>query len=67
MVLDGKYVVEIQRINHASYLCLFEIGGRLLHVEPTNVALGAMFGPDVSDVAKWEERAADIVDGWRTE
>lgn len=65
MVLDGKYVVEIQRINHANYLCLFEIEGRFLHVEPTNVAFGAMFGPDVSDVAKWEERALEIVDGWR--
>jgi hypothetical protein len=64
-VLDGKYVVEIQRINHRNYLCLFEIGGRLLHVEPTNVAFGAMFGPDVGDVAKWEERAVEIVDGWR--
>jgi hypothetical protein len=64
-ILDGKYVVEIQRINHGSHLCLFEIEGRLLHVEPTNVAFGAMFGPDVSDVAKWERRAAEIVDGWR--
>ncbi|MDO8587595.1 MAG: hypothetical protein Q7T82_11205 [Armatimonadota bacterium] len=35
-ILDGKYVVEIQRINHTSYLCLFEIEGRFLHVEPTN-------------------------------
>jgi hypothetical protein len=64
-ILDGKYVVEIQRINHRSYLCLFEIGGRFLHVEPTNVAFGAMFGPDVADVAQWEERAAAIVDGWQ--
>lgn len=64
-VLDGKFVVEIQRINHRNYLCLFEIGGRVLHVEPTNVAFGAMFGPDVGDVAKWEERAVEIVDGWR--
>jgi hypothetical protein len=65
MVLDGKYAVEIQRIHHGSYLCLFEVGGRFLHGEPTNVAFGAMFGPDVSDVAKWEERAVKIVDGWR--
>ncbi len=64
-ILDEKYVVEIQRINHRNYLCLFEIGGRVLHLEATNVAFGAMFGPDVGDVAQWEERAVKIVDGWR--
>jgi len=64
-VLDGKFVVEVQRINQRSYLCLFEVGGKFLHVEPTNVAYGAVFGPDVADVDEWSRRAEEIVDGWR--
>ncbi len=64
-VLDGKYVVEVQRINQRSYLCLFEVGGRFLHAERTNVAYGAMFGPDAADVDEWSRRAVEIGDGWR--
>lgn len=63
-VLDKRHVVEIQRINHRSYLCLFDLDGKFRHVEQTNVAFGAMFGPDVGDVEAWQERAAKIVDSW---
>jgi hypothetical protein len=60
-VLDQKYVVEVQRILHRDFLCIFKIGGKFLFSEPTNVAYGAMFGPDVGDVAMWQERALQIV------
>ena len=66
-VIDQRHIVEVQRINHRSYLCLFDLDGKFRHVEKTNVAYGAAFGPDVGDVAAWQERAAAIVDGWRGE
>jgi hypothetical protein len=66
-VLDERHVVEIQRINHRSYLCLFDLDGKFRHAEETNVAFGAMFGPDVGDLEAWQERAVKIVDSWNAE
>jgi hypothetical protein len=65
-VLDKQYVVEVQRINHRSYLCLFDLTGKCLFFEKTNVAYGAMFGRDIGDVAIWQDRATAIVDGWKS-
>jgi hypothetical protein len=62
-VLDKKYLVEVQRIHGRNFLCLFDLGNRqCVHFERTNVAFGAMFGPDAGDVAQWQERAMQIVD-----
>lgn len=63
-VLDGKYIVEIQRRFRRNFLCIFGLDGEFLQSEVSTVAYGAMFGPDVGDVAMWEERAQAIVDGW---
>jgi len=64
-VLDKRQIVEVQRIHHRNYLCLFDLDGAFRHAEETNVAFGAMFGPDAGDVAMWQVRAMEIVDGWR--
>ena len=64
-VLDKRHVVEVQRLNQRNYLCLFDLDGKFRHVEETNVAFGATFGPDIGDIAMWQERATAIVDGWR--
>jgi hypothetical protein len=64
-VLDGKFIVEVQRRNKGALLCLFGLDGKCLHVEPTSLSYGALFGPDVSDVAGWESRAQRVVDGWQ--
>ncbi len=61
-VLDHKYIVEVQEIIHLDMLCIFDDSGKCLHAEPTNVAYGATFGPDIGDVAQWEERATAIID-----
>jgi hypothetical protein len=66
-VLDGKYVVEIQRRFHRSFLCLFGLDGKFLHAEKSIVSYGAMFGPDAGDVAQWEQRAQELVDNWKAE
>lgn len=49
-VLDKRHIVEVQRINHRNYRCLFDLDGKFRHVEETNVAYGATFGPDVGDL-----------------
>jgi hypothetical protein len=63
-VLDGKFIIEVQRRNQGAFLCLFGLDGKCLHVEPTDLSYGAVFGPDVCDVAGWQDRAQQIVDSW---
>lgn len=36
--------------------------GRILHEEAVRLAYGAPFGPDMSDVARWQEIAIEVVD-----
>lgn len=63
-VLNGKFIIEVQRRNQGAFLCLFGLDGKCLHVEPTDLSFGAVFGPDISDVAGWQDRAQQIVDSW---
>jgi hypothetical protein len=65
--LDDRYLVEVQYAEDNSYqgtLAIFDHlnGDRLVHSEPTGIAYGARFGPDIDDVATWHERAAEVVD-----
>jgi hypothetical protein len=55
----------VQRRNQGAIFCVFGLDGRCLHVEPTSLSYGALFGPDVSDVAGWQDRAQQVVDGWQ--
>lgn len=59
---DDGFVVEVQRIYQRYYLCLFDVAGACVHYEPTTAAYGAVFGPDVGDVASWSERAERILE-----
>ena len=40
-----------------------ETGEVLLH-EDVSLMYGAKFGPDVSDVASWQERSVGVIDEW---
>jgi len=64
-VLDGKFNVEVQRRHQGAIFCVFGLDGKCLHVEPTSPSYGAAFGPEVSDVADWQDRAQQVVDGWQ--
>jgi hypothetical protein len=64
-VLDGKFIIEVQRRNQGAIHCVFGLDGKCLHVEPTDLSFGAVFGPDISDVAGWQDRAQQIVDSWQ--
>lgn len=66
-ILDQQYIVEVQCIHGRNFLCVFDLATKkCLRFEETEVAFGAMFGPDVGDVAQWQERAKQIVDSIRS-
>lgn len=54
VVRTGNYEanLEIYRVSDES----------LVHSEPVGLMFQAMFGPDVADVASWQERAIEVID-----
>lgn len=68
-VLDGRYRVSVARV--APYRGHLEVvdnqTGTKLHEEEVGLSYDAMFGPDLSDVARWQETAVDVVDASRSD
>jgi hypothetical protein len=63
--LDGRWQIEVHRIDdYNGTLCIFDHANQdnLRHSEPVGLAFGAIFGPDVDDVAFWQDKAIDVVD-----
>lgn len=63
--LDERYLVEVVRINlERATLFIFDHKdqNRLLHQEDTLLSFGAVFGPDINDVKRWEDRVIEVVD-----
>jgi hypothetical protein len=61
--LDGKYTVTVT--GEAPYrggLTITE-GEEVLYRESVRLMYNAQFGPDVDDVALWQEMAARFIDG----
>lgn len=66
--LDGRYLIEVVRDeadpDYRAHLRVFdaqhELACRL--DEAVGLAYGARFGPDVDDVATWQERVLKLVD-----
>lgn len=63
--VSETYRAEIQRHFHRAFFCVFDSSGKLLFREETDVSFGATFGPDVGDTAYWEQRALEIISGFR--
>ncbi len=61
--LDGKYVLTITRIDDYLGELTISEGDQLLHREVVGLSYGAIFGPDVADVAEWQRIAVEFVDG----
>jgi hypothetical protein len=63
--LDGKYLIEVNRTGDG-YSGTFTIKDmktkEVLHTESVTISYGARFGPDVMDVADWEERGCSWAD-----
>jgi hypothetical protein len=63
--LDRKYTIAVTRtaLYHGE-LTIAE-GATLLHRRPVFLAFDALFGPDLTDVAKWQDIALAFVDNLR--
>jgi len=67
-VLDERYLVEVVRVSGSDDRALLRVfdsanEDRQLMREEILLAAGARFGPDIADVAAWQEAAMTLVDG----
>jgi hypothetical protein len=61
--LDRRYTITVHwRGPYRGELSIRD-GATILHREPVGLMYGAIFGPDVEDVATWKEMAVRFVDG----
>lgn len=68
--LDGRYQVEVQRDRasadplYRGRLCVFDHDQAMKPIldEPVALSYGARFGPDITDIAAWQERVLALVD-----
>lgn len=63
--LDDRYDCQVQRINEAhGHLTVTDTTDqKILLQQEVTLSYGARFGPDMDDVADWEERCVQAVDG----
>ncbi len=64
--LDGKYEVTVTRTGDYHGELTISEGGQVLHSESVGLSCGAIFGPDVADVADWRRIAVEFVDGQKS-
>ena len=59
----GAYTLRVTRIDDNYGLLQVSVtGGEQLHEQRVPLAYGAIFGPDMDDVAEWQGLTVDIVD-----
>ena len=60
--LDDRYEVQVVRL--APYIGKLTIrdDGEEIFSQQVGLSYGAVFGPDVSDIAEWQEIAANFID-----
>lgn len=60
--LDDKYVCRVRRTHPYGGVLEILLGEQVLKHWPVELAYDAVFGPDVADVAEWQDRCAAFVD-----
>lgn len=62
--MDDRYRVTVTRLaSHRGRLRIVDTASEeLLHEEEVHLEYRAIFGPDVADVAEWQETAVRVVD-----
>lgn len=62
--LDGQYACFVARVDEYNGILTIEdlSSSNLIHVEEVTLSYQAIFGPDVYDVALWEEKCIEVVD-----
>ena len=66
-VLDKRYGLEVVRNEHDTHSGTFTIfdikkGGLVIYQEQISLSFGAIWGPDVFDIVKWEDIGCNVVD-----
>jgi hypothetical protein len=64
--LDGKYEVTVTRTDDYLGELTISQGNLVHHRESVGLSYGAIFGPDVADVADWRRIAVKFVDGLKS-
>jgi len=61
---DGRFTMRVTRVDESIGLLQVFVteGERKLHEEQVPLAFGAVFGPDMDDVAEWQEITIAQVD-----
>lgn len=60
--LDGRYDVRVLRKSDYTGDLVVSDGAEELHREEVTLSYGAIFGPDVADVAAWCDKACWVID-----
>jgi hypothetical protein len=64
--LDGKYEVTVTRSDDYQGELTISESNQVLHREAVGLSYGAIFGPDVADVADWRRITVEFVDGQKS-
>jgi hypothetical protein len=64
--LDRRYEVTVTRTDDYHGVLTISEGNQVLHRESVGLSYGAIFGPDLADVADWRWIAVEFVDGQKT-
>lgn len=63
--LDKRYLIEVQRTDdYHGKLVIFdhEKNDQEIACWDVNLTYGAIFGPDVADIAEWQDKTIDFID-----
>ncbi len=61
-LLDGRYKVMVIRTDPYHGEWSIRDGDQMLDKQNVSLSFGAQFGPDVEDVADWQDRAVRFID-----
>ena len=61
-LLDGRYKIMVTRTGPYRGEWSIHYGDQVLDRKSVGLSYGALFGPDVDDVADWQERAIRFLD-----
>lgn len=63
--LDGQYFCEVKRVDDTNgVLTITDTqSNNIIFTESVGLSYGAQFGPDVYDVAEWETKILEFIDG----
>lgn len=61
-LLDRRYVISVNRTAPYRGDLTISDADQMLHREPVSLSYDGLFGPDVDDVAHWQQLAVAFVD-----